>query len=173
MWDRGGAPHVCRAKEQGPAMATDRPEQKRRDFFTERALYQHRDTSTYLRFMRLNIVGVTWIFGAGAVILVPGKYFRHRPNLLSSQMTIFVIIHLAKTAVVSRNIWQFFTSRRFAPPSRPGLLRPRAFAPSTPRYASVKTIKLFEKSSVRWHTNMKCLNVWPKNWCIVYCTQPG
>ena len=33
----------------------------------------------------------------------PTFFFRHRANLLRSQMTIFVIIHVAKTALVSQN----------------------------------------------------------------------
>ena len=48
---------------------------------------------------------------------------------IGSQMTIFVIIHLAKTVLVSRNISRIFSLRHFAPP-------PRLLPPRPSRYAS-------------------------------------
>ena len=42
----------------------------------------------------------TWRPGANILKCPPPRKNRHRPNLLSSQLTIFVVIHLAKTAVM-------------------------------------------------------------------------
>ena len=82
--------------------------------------------------------------GANILKCPSPEYLRHRPrpNLLSSQMAIFVSIHLAKTALVSRNTvhLHFFLYAVLRPLAPLGWCARGHLPPQSPGYATEKGI---------------------------------